>query len=72
VTVTLPEAARYVLQVGSDADDVFATGVETISAAPAAIAPPSGPTPDPALIVIAALGAAVLIGLGLVALRRAG
>jgi hypothetical protein len=70
-TVTLPEATRYVLQVGGG-DLVFERGVETIAALPEPIVPDAGPGLDPRLLAVAGLGAIVLIGLGLVALREAG
>jgi hypothetical protein len=71
-TVTLPNAARYVLQVSTDANDLFATGVATITAAPTPLVPEPGPGLDPLLIAVIGLGAVVLLGLGLFVLREAG
>jgi hypothetical protein len=70
-SVTLPEATRYVLQVGVG-DELFARGVETIAAVPEPILPEPGSGPDPLLVVAVGLGAVVLVGIGLFALRRAG
>jgi hypothetical protein len=70
-SVTLPEATRYVLQVGSGGN-AFATGMETIAALSQPIVPEAGPGPDPLVIAALGLGAVALLGLGLFALRRAG
>jgi hypothetical protein len=53
-------------------EELFARGVETIAALPEPILPESGPGLDPLLVVAVGLGAVVLAGIGLLALRRAG
>lgn len=70
-SVTLPEATRYVLQVGVG-DELFTRGVETIAAVPEPVLPEPGSGPDPLLVVAIGLGAVALVGVGLFALRRAG